>query len=1051
MATGSGKTFTAVNFIYRLIKHADARRVLFLVDRNNLGKQANNEFVQFETPDDGRKFADLYNIRHLNNNALDVSRDVNRVYISTIQRLYAMLKDEELDPTLEDRSMYELLDDLPNRPTMVELLDDLVNRPGGDDLPNRPTMVELLDDLVNRPGGGDLPNRPTMVELLDDLVNRPGGGDLPNRPTMVELLDDLVNRPGGDDLPNRPTMVELLDDLVNRPGGGDLPNRPTMVELLDDLVNRPGGDDLPNRPTMVELLDDLVNRPGGDDLPNRPTMVELLDDLVNRPGGDDLPNRPTMVELLDDLVNRPGGGDLPNRPTMVELLDDLVNRPGGDDLPNRPTMAELLDDLVNRPGGGDLPNRPTMVELLDDLVSHPGGGDLPNRPTMVELLDDLVNRPGGGDLPNRPTMVELLDDLVNRPGGGDLPNRPTMVELLDDLVSRPGGGDLPNRPTISFSESKLPIEFFDFIVIDECHRSIYTVWRQVLEYFDAHLIGLTATPGKQTIGFFNQNLVMEYTHDDAVIDRINVGGVVYRILTRISDGGSTVEAGHWVGKMDKLTRDQWQEKLDEPLTYTPQQLDRDVVSESQIRTIVRHFRDVLFTELFPDRADKVVPKTLIFAKDDNHAENIVRLVREEFGRGNDFCQKITYRASRNPEEILQDFRNSYHPRIAVTVDMIATGTDVRAIEILLFMRQVHSRGYFEQMRGRGTRVIQPDELQQVTADARHKTHFVLIDAVGLTEAEMIEPPRVQEKKPTVPFDKLLENIAYGQCDEATVASLAHRLARLQHRLTSDDEALLADYTGGTLSDLIHELVDSLDDLPNRPAATWDATEPFRTNPALRQTLIEIQRRAEIIIDSVSLDHIKESGFDSDATDKLRRMVDDFQQFIRDHKDEITALQLLYNQPYGSQALTRQQLQELAQALQRPPHLWTEERLWAAYAQLEKDRVRGIGTQRVLTDLIALVRHALEPDGELSPYPEQVRARYEAWLAAQEQVGKQFSPEQRWWLDKIAGYIGLNLQMTPTDFEIDGDFVNRGGRWGAMAALGPDWLKLLDEMNRELIL
>ena len=195
----------------------------------------------------------------------------------------------------------------------------------------------------------------------------------------------------------------------------------------------------------------------------------------------------------------------------------------------------------------------------------------------------------------------------------------------------------------------------------------------MLEYFDAHLIGLTATPGKQTIGFFNQNLVMEYTHENAVADGINVGGEVYRILTRISDQGSTVEAGRWVGKMDKLTREQWQEKLDEDLTYAPQQLDRDVASESQMRTIIRHFRDVLFTELYPERRDGVVPKTLIFAKDDNHAENIVRLVREEFGKGNDFCQKITYRAKRKPEDILQDFRNSYHPRIAVTVDMIATG------------------------------------------------------------------------------------------------------------------------------------------------------------------------------------------------------------------------------------------------------------------------------------------------------------------------------------------------------------------------------------------
>lgn len=726
MATGSGKTFTAVNFIYRLISQAGAKRVLFLVDRNNLGKQANNEFVQFETPDDGRKFAELYNIRHLTNNAMDIERDVNRVYISTIQRLYAMLKDEELEEEAEEHSLYE---------------------------------------------------------------------------------------------------------------------------------------------------------------------------------------------------------------------------------------------------------------------------------------------------------------------------------MYESGVGAQHAAPLQPR-TVSFT-GKLPIEFFDFIVIDECHRSIYTVWKQVLEYFDAHLIGLTATPGKQTIGFFNQNLVMEYTHDDAVADGINVGGEVYRILTRISDEGSTVEAGRWVGKMDKLTREQWQEKLDEELTYTGQQLDRDVVSESQMRTIIRHFRDVLFTELFPDRADRVVPKTLIFAKDDNHAENIVRLVREEFGKGNDFCQKITYRASRNPEDILQDFRNSYHPRVAVTVDMIATGTDVRAIEILLFMRQVRSRGYFEQMRGRGTRVIQPDELQAVTADARHKTHFVLIDAVGLTEAEMIEPPRVQERQRTVPFERLLENIAYGQCDAETVASLANRLARLQHRLTPDDEQLIADYSNGrSLPDLIHPLVDAVE--TQHAASLHEATEIFRTNPNLRQTLLEIQRRAEIVIDTVSLDVVKEAGFDSEASDRLRRMVSDFQQFIADHKDEITALQILYNQPYGARGLTRQQLQELAQALQRPPHLWTEAKLWAAYAQLEKDKVRGVNTQRVLTDLIALVRHALQPEGELAPYPTQVQARYEAWLAAQEGAGKQFSAEQRWWLDKIAQHIGLNLQMTPQDFEIDGEFVNKGGRWGAMDALGADWQQLLDEMNATLV-
>jgi superfamily II DNA or RNA helicase len=790
MATGSGKTFTAVNFIYRLIKEANARRVLFLVDRNNLGRQAYNEFIQFVTPDDGRKFAELYNIRHLTNNLIDPERDVNRVYISTIQRLYALLKDEELEEEAEAVSLYE---------------------------------------FYERVGAGLVPAQ----ESADDASVRAG----------------LV------------PAQESADDTSVRAGLVPAHESENDTSVRAGLV------------PAQESADDTSVRAG----------------LV------------PAQESADDTSVRAG----------------LV------------PAHESENDTSVRAG----------------LVpAHESENDTSVRAGLVpaqESADDTSVRAGLVPAHESENDTSVRAGLVPAQGAGQ--------PQLGQPQGLPVQEGIQQRVTVSFTEAKLPIEFFDVIVIDECHRSIYTVWRQVLEYFDAHLIGLTATPGKQAIGFFNQNLVMEYTHDDAVADGINVAGEVYRILTRISDEGSTVEAGRWVGQMDKLTRAQWQEKLDENLTYTPQQLDRDVVSESQMRTIIRHFRDVLFSQLFPDRTDRITPKTLIFAKDDNHAENIVRIVREEFGKGNDFCQKITYRARRNPEDILQDFRNSYHPRIAVTVDMIATGTDVRPIEILLFMRQVRSRGYFEQMRGRGTRVIQPHELQAVTADARHKTHFVLIDAVGLTEAEMIEPSRIEERKPSLSLAQLLENIAYGQHDAETVASLAHRLARLQPRLHPDDEALIADYGGGGgLPGLIHALLDSLgdslnrpDDLENRPTA-WEATEPFRANPNLRQALLEIQRRDEIVLDTVSLDRIKEAGFDSEATEKLRQMVADFQQFIADNKDELTALQILYNQPYGAQGLTRRQLQELAEALKRPPHLWTEEKLWAAYAQLERDKVRGVG-------------------------------------------------------------------------------------------------------------
>jgi type I restriction enzyme R subunit len=258
---------------------------------------------------------------------------------------------------------------------------------------------------------------------------------------------------------------------------------------------------------------------------------------------------------------------------------------------------------------------------------------------------------------------------------------------------------------------KIPIETFDLIVVDECHRSIYNIWRQVLEYFDAFLIGLTATPTTQTIGFFNGNLVQDYTHEQAVADGLNVGYDVYRIETKITrDGAKLVrEPGVFVPHRDRRTKSKEYKELDDDLPYAPTQLDRDVVAENQIRLVIRTFKDKL-PEIFPGRTE--VPKTLVFAKTDLHAEDIVRIVREEFGKGNDFCQKITSKTTgKKPEDLLSEFRNSYNPRIAVTVDMIATGTDVKPLECLLFMRNIRSLSYFEQMKGRGCRVVDPDALQ----------------------------------------------------------------------------------------------------------------------------------------------------------------------------------------------------------------------------------------------------------------------------------------------------------------------------------------------------
>jgi type I restriction enzyme, R subunit len=611
-----------------------------------------------------------------------------------------------------------------------------------------------------------------------------------------------------------------------------------------------------------------------------------------------------------------------------------------------------------------------------------------------------------------------------------------------------------------------PIEMFDVIITDECHRSIYNLWRQVLEYFDAYLIGLTATPSKQTFGFFKQNLVMEYPRARAVIDKVNVDGEVYRIRTKITKAGSSVDAGFWVGKRDKLTRRERWEQLDENLNYAANQLDVDVVSDGQIRTVLRTFRDRLFTEIFPGRTD--VPKTLIFAKDDSHAEDLVRIAREEFGKGDAFCQKITYRATgTSPETLIANFRNSYNPRIAVTVDMIATGTDIKPLEVLLFMRQVKSRILFEQMLGRGTRVINPNDLQAVTPDASVKDRFVIVDAVGIVEQEKVDTQSL-ERKHSKTFRQLLESVALGVIDEDTLSSLAGRLTRLDGRLNDGDRRRI-EATGAqqTPIEVASAILNALD--PDAviaaaanlyPSPTEEqivqvacdlrevAVQPLAENPSLRSVLVDIQSRNEQVLDMVSVDELQEAGYSAEGTEKARATVESFKQFIEQNKDEITALQMIFNRPHGQRQLTFQQIKELAEILEQPPHTWTTERLWRAYAQLESDRVRGVNERRVLTDLVSLVRHAVLLDEELKPYPEQVTERYHEWLAAQESNGRIFTDEQRWWLDHITEHIGVNLAMQFQDLSL-GEFYNKGGQFTATRLFGNGINALLDELNAAL--
>ncbi|MFH1817832.1 MAG: type I restriction-modification enzyme R subunit C-terminal domain-containing protein [Pseudomonadota bacterium] len=650
--------------------------------------------------------------------------------------------------------------------------------------------------------------------------------------------------------------------------------------------------------------------------------------------------------------------------------------------------------------------------------------------------------------------------------GRDLP-----ADLEEESVDQLG--KLFKEPEPIEYNPGIPIETFDIIVTDEAHRSIYNLWAQVLEYFDAYLVGLTATPGKQTFGFFHQNLVMEYNHEMAVADGVNVNYDVYRIKTAITEAGSKVEAGYYVEKQERDTRKTRWEELDDDFAYDPNQLDRDVVTPDQIRTIVRTFRDKLFSEIFPGRSE--VPKTLIFAKDDNHAENIVEILREEFGKGNEFAQKITYRTTgATPKELISAFRNSYHPRIAVTVDMIATGTDIKPVEIVFFMRAVKSRGFFEQMKGRGVRVINPDDLKAVTPDAKAKDHFVIIDAVGVCEQDKTDA-RPMEKKPSVSFERLLQAVAFGNTEDDVITSIAGRLARMEHRISAEDDARIRVASGGLgLKDLAHQLVTSLD--PDLTTVRFDPTtvrpEPVEglpsdtvrsvegqanqaritaakplCDPALRQLILDIKAKNELTIDHVSQDQVIEAGFSQAALDRAKGLVQSFEQFIADHKDEITALQILYAKPY-KQRLTFEAVKEFADAIEKPPYLWNESQLWQAYAALEASKVKGASGRRILTDLVSLVRFAIHQDNELVPFPERVNANFKAWLAGQESAGKPFNAEQLRWLEMIRDHIAANLGIEPDDFEY-APFAQEGGLGKVYQLFGDELNSLIEQLNESL--
>ncbi|WP_334087912.1 DEAD/DEAH box helicase family protein, partial [Helicobacter typhlonius] len=597
---------------------------------------------------------------------------------------------------------------------------------------------------------------------------------------------------------------------------------------------------------------------------------------------------------------------------------------------------------------------------------------------------------------------------------------------------------------------QIGIDTFDFIIIDECHRSIYGLWRQVLEYFDAFLIGLSATPSKHTLGFFAQNIVAQYDLEKSILDKVNVGYEIFRIKTRISEQGSIIEANaeFQVPFRDKDTRKIGYESLEEDLEYSKADLDRSVLAPSQIRTILETYRDKVFDLLFPERERSFLAKTLIFAKDDNHAEEIVRLAREVFNADNEFAQKITYNiGNQNPHELINAFRHSKKFRIAVTVDMIATGTDIKPLEVLIFMRDVKSASYYAQMVGRGVRSIHNDDLRAVTPNADCKTRFYVIDAVGVSESQKIDS-RPLERKKRLSLKEILqlvrESVAKGEYDKDTLLSLASRLTRLELKLSDEDNTSLQelnfDKSLCTLAKEILEFADSLQAL-ERAEIAHNPLEIF-TNDTFCKLLLELAKKSKIYIDEISQDSVLSAEFD---TQKAQNLIAQFNEFILQHKDEITALSIIYAQNYKNRHLTYEVIKELAHKLKQDS--MDIPSLWNAYKLRDKGKVSK-NPSKNLTNLISLVRYALKMDNELQDFAIGANARYNLWRGRCKKKGIAFSPEQEAFLELIKEYIIANGCAEVKDIqEICADL---GGIYRAKAIFNDSLPSLVEELSLALV-
>jgi len=572
----------------------------------------------------------------------------------------------------------------------------------------------------------------------------------------------------------------------------------------------------------------------------------------------------------------------------------------------------------------------------------------------------------------------------------------------------------------------LPHDYFDMIIIDECHRSIYKNWRKVLEYFDtARLVGLTATPIPETMAFFNNNRIVNYTLEKSIVDGVNVDCRVYRIKTQVTETGGAILEGEKFKEETRYTGEVKTVSSKETKTYTNKELNRSIINPAQIKLILSTYRDVVYTELFndPQREPNMeyLPKTLIFALNEAHATNIVQIAKEVFGRTDDrFVQKITYSAG-DSNELIRQFRNDKDFRIAVTCTLVATGTDVKPLEVVMFMRDVESLPLYIQMKGRGVRTIGDEQLRNVTPNAFSKDCFYLVDAVGVTEHEKTIPTATDESTTkNITLKELLERISHGYFPDEYLKRLAATLARIYNKADDSQRKEFARLSHDDMKELSARIYDALEKGTLPPFVSTEKpnlerkglVSPLANHADARRYLLIL---AAGFVNTLmpGEDTLISKGF---SIEEAKCTTEAFEEFCRENADEIEALRIIYNNE--GEPITYSMLKELEHKLKMANNHFAPKQIWNSYAILSPSKVKRSTTKEesdALTNIIQLVRFAFRQIERLDSVVTTSKQYFNLWLG---QNQREITDKQREVISRIVDYIASNGACTVKDIRED---------------------------------